>query len=86
MDWHDRIISDESVLLGKPTIKGSRISLELILDRLADGWTEKDILESYPRLTREDLQAVFAYVRECLKDGLLFEPHASLIDEQIHSG
>ena len=74
MNWQDRIISDPEVLVGKPTIKGTRILLELILDRSADGWTEKDILESYPRLTRDDLRAVFAYVQDCLKDGLLFHP------------
>ncbi len=77
MDWHERIVSDSDVLVGKPTIKGTRISLELILDRLADGWSEKDILDSYPRLTRDDLRAVFAYAHECLKDGLLF--HRDLI-------
>ena len=47
-NWRDHIISDENVLLGKPTIKGTRISLELILERLADGWTTDDILSSYP--------------------------------------
>ncbi len=72
MNWEDRIISDPKVLVGKPTIKGTRISVELILDRLADGWSEKEILESYPRLKPEDLRAVFAYVQECFKDGLLF--------------
>lgn len=77
MDWTDRIVSDPEVLVGKPTIKGTRLSVELILDRLADGWTEKDLLESYPRLTREDIRAVFAYVQDCLKDGLLF--HHDLI-------
>ncbi len=72
MNWEDRIVSDPDVLVGKPTIKGTRISLELIFDRLADGWTEKEILESYPRLTREDLQAAFAYAQECFQDGLMF--------------
>lgn len=72
MNWHERIISDEAVLLGKPTIKGTRISVEFILERMADGWSEQNILENYPHLTREDLQAVFGYAAECLKDGLLF--------------
>jgi uncharacterized protein (DUF433 family) len=72
MDWSERIVSDPEVLVGKPTIKGTRLSVELILDRLADGWTENDLLESYPRLTKEDLQAVFAYLQECMQDGLLF--------------
>lgn len=60
MNWKEHIISDKEVLLGKPTIKGTRISVELILDLLANGWTEKMIFESYPRLTQNDLKAVFA--------------------------
>ena len=73
MNWHDKIVSDTDVLLGKPTVKGTRISVEFILERLADGWTEQQILENYPRLTREDLQAIFSYAAESLKDGLLLQ-------------
>lgn len=61
MDWRLHIISNDAVLLGKPTIKGTRISVELILDLMANGWTEKMIFESYPQLTSEDLKAVFAF-------------------------
>ena len=68
MNWRDRIHSDPAILLGKPVIKGTRISVELLLGRLADGWTEADIFASYPRVTREDLQAVFAYVHELQGD------------------
>lgn len=71
MDWRERIISDPDVLVGKPSVKGTRLSVEFILERLADGWTEKDILENHPRLTHEDLQAVFSYANECIKDGFL---------------
>lgn len=78
MNWEDRIVSDPQVLVGKPTIKGTRISVELVLDRLADGWSEKDILQSYPRLTKEDIQAVFSYVQECFKDGLLFHQDVAI--------
>lgn len=73
MNWQERIVSDNSVLLGKPTIKGTRISVEFILERLADGWTQEQILENYPRLTKDDLRAVFSYVSECVKDVLIFE-------------
>lgn len=62
MNWPDYIVSDEKVLLGKPTIKGTRLSVEFLLERLADGWTEQDLLDNYPRLTKEALQAVFASV------------------------
>lgn len=60
MEWKDRIVSDRDILLGKPTIKGTRISVEFILDRLAGGWTEQMLLDNYPHLTREDLQAVLS--------------------------
>lgn len=76
MNWSERIVTDPKVLVGKPTIKGTRISVELILDRLADGWTEADLLDSYPRLTRDDLTAVFAFMRECMGDGLFMVDHS----------
>lgn len=72
MDWRKYIVADEAVLLGKPTIKGTRVSVEHIIGLLAQGWTEQQILENYPRINQESLQAVFSYVQECLKDGLLY--------------
>lgn len=72
MKWEDYIISEKNILLGKPTIKGTRISVEHIVSLLAQGWNEDQILENYPRLTKESLQAVFLYLQECLQDGLLF--------------
>lgn len=74
MNWKDYIVSDKEVLLGKPTIKGTRISVEHIVGLLAQGWTEVQILENSPRLTKESLQAVFSYIQECIHDGLLFSP------------
>lgn len=62
MDWHDRIVSDAETLFGKPRVKGTRISVELLLDRLADGWSVEDIIESYPHITREDIQTALAFV------------------------
>lgn len=63
--------------MGKPTIKGTRISIELILELLSAGWTEVMILESYPNITDQDLKAVFSY----LKEGLENEMYLSLSDE-----
>jgi uncharacterized protein (DUF433 family) len=68
MDWHGRIVTDSDTLFGKPRIAGTRIGVEFLLDLLASGWTEAQILESYPHLKPDDLQAVFAFVRDCLKD------------------
>lgn len=70
-NWEDRIISDESVLIGKPIIKGTRISVDHIIGLLAQGWHEQQILDNYPRITQQDLQAVFAYIYDCFHDGLL---------------
>lgn len=72
MDWKKYIVSDKDVLLGKPTIKGTRISVDHIVSLLAQGWTEKQILDNYPRLTMDSLKAVFTYIHECMQDGLLF--------------
>ncbi len=72
MDWKNYIVSDKEVLLGKPTIKGTRLSVDHIISLLAQGWTEQQILENYPRLTKENLKAVFLYIHECMEDGLLF--------------
>ncbi len=74
MKWQNYIVSDKEVLLGKPTIKGTRISVEHIVGLFAQGWTENEILENFPRLTKESLQAVFAYIQDCINDGLLFTP------------
>ena len=74
MDWQNYIVSDKEVLLGKPTIKGTRISVEHVVGLLAQGWSENEILENFPRLTKESLQAVFAYIQDCIHDGLLFTP------------
>jgi len=72
MVWADYIISDKGILLGKPTIKGTRISVELILDLLASGWDERQILDSYPSLTPEAIKAVFIYLKDCLQQELYF--------------
>jgi len=64
MEWRDRIVSNPEILVGKPVIKGTRISVELILGWLANGWTFEQVLESYPNITREDIQAVLAFVAE----------------------
>ena len=72
MKWQDYIVSDKEVLLGKPTIKGTRISVDHIISLLAQGWHEEQILKNYPRLTKESIQAVFSYVYDCMKDGLFY--------------
>jgi uncharacterized protein (DUF433 family) len=74
MNWRDHIVSDKDILLGKPIIIGTRLSVEHLVGLLAQGWSETQILENHPRLTKESLQALFTYIQECIHDGLLFSP------------
>jgi uncharacterized protein (DUF433 family) len=62
----DRIEIDPKVMMGKPVIKGTRIKVELVLRKLAEGATEDDLLDAYPRLTREDIRAAIAYAAETI--------------------
>ena len=66
MNWQDRIAIDAKVLVGKPFIKGTRISVELIVELLAAGWRQEQILDSYPNMTAEDIRACLAYASEML--------------------
>ena len=79
IEWGNFIHSDPSVLLGKPVIKGTRMAVEFILGLCAEGWTEDQILENYPNLTKESLLAVFAYTRECMREEFLYPLSAEAI-------
>jgi uncharacterized protein (DUF433 family) len=63
---HPRISQDPNVMVGKPVIKGTRITVELILRALGDGWSVETILEQYPHLTREDVLAAQAFAADSL--------------------
>ena len=72
MNWHEYIHSDPTILVGKPIIKGTRLSVEFLLGLMAEGWTENQILESYPQLRPEALQAMFAFAAESTRDELVY--------------
>ena len=74
MDWKPYIHSDPTILLGKPVVKGTRLSVEFILGLLAEGWTEQQLFESYPTLDAIALQAVFAFAVDCLKEDVFYTP------------
>jgi uncharacterized protein (DUF433 family) len=61
MPWPERVTVDPEILAGKPVIRGTRIAVELVLELLAAGQSEADILDNYPGLTREDVCACLAY-------------------------
>lgn len=67
-DWQDRIVVDPKILVGKPVIKGTRISVEFILDLLANNWTIEQIVDDYPQLRSEDITAVLKYAAEMVKE------------------
>ncbi len=66
MNWQDFIEARPEVMLGKPVLKGTRITVELILERLGDGWPEADILKAYPHLRPEHIRAAQAYAAAAL--------------------
>lgn len=72
MDWRDHITVDSRVLVGKPVVKGTRISVEMVVDLLAAGWTHEQILDSYPTLKADDVRACLAYAGELLHGEKVF--------------
>ena len=68
MDWRARIAADPKVMVGKPVVKGTRLTVEFIIELLGNGWSIEDILDNYPGLTREDIGACLLYAHDVLKD------------------
>lgn len=67
MHWTERITVDPEVLVGKPVVRGTRIAVEFVIELLAEGWSEAQILDNYPGLTHEDLRACLLYASDVLK-------------------
>lgn len=72
MTHHPRIALDPNVLVGKPVIRDTRLSVEFIIGLLADGWSEADILDNYPGITHDDVIACLAYARDTLSSEKVF--------------
>jgi uncharacterized protein (DUF433 family) len=66
------IVSDPAVMMGKPVIAGTRITVELILEKLAAGETIEQILAAHPRLTREAIQAALTFAAEALRADVVY--------------
>jgi uncharacterized protein (DUF433 family) len=69
---HPRVVLDPKVLVGKPVIRGTRLSVEFIIGLLADGWSEAQILENYPGITHDDVIACLVYARDMLSSEKVF--------------
>ena len=66
MGWEERVELNPEVLAGKPAVKGTRLSVQLILELLADGWSIEEILDQYPTLTKDDVLACLRYANRAL--------------------
>jgi uncharacterized protein (DUF433 family) len=72
----DRVELNPTVLQGKPVVRGTRIPVEDLLRKLSEGATEADLLDAYPRLTREDIQAALRYAADSIAHEVIVLPQA----------
>lgn len=75
------IVSNPKVMMGKPCIKGTRITVEIILDALAAGETFDQILSEYPFLTREGVQAALSFAADALRADIVYPTEEEVVSE-----
>jgi uncharacterized protein (DUF433 family) len=85
MDDKGRIVATADTLAGKPRITGTRIAVDLIVGRLADGWSFEQILESYPNITREDILAAQGFASQRKEAMSMSEIHF-IVEESPEGG
>ena len=68
MDWRGYIVTDPSILGGKPVLRGTRLSVEFVLELLAGGWNRESLHADYPNLTEDRIRAVLAYAAETFRE------------------
>jgi uncharacterized protein (DUF433 family) len=73
MSTHERIVVDPAVLVGKPVVRGTRLSVDFLVSLLAQGWPESEVLRNYPGLERDDLLACLEYASDAVKRESVFE-------------
>ncbi|MBX3618175.1 DUF433 domain-containing protein [Nitrosomonas sp.] len=78
--WKNRIVTNAEILAGKPVIVGTRISVELILDCLASGWSVAEFIENYPHVSREDVLAALGFAANVIRQ------RSFVRDEDIKKG
>lgn len=71
MSIHDRVESKPEIMLGKPVIKGTRIPVELIVRKLGEGASAEELLDGYPNLNKQDIQAALIYAADTLSNELI---------------
>ena len=73
IDWRPYIHTNPKILMGKPTIKGTRIAAEQILELLGQGYTSQRMIEEFPSLTEEQILVTLSYAADCIRKDALFE-------------
>ena len=76
-EWREHIDVQAEVMTGKPIVKGTRLTVEHIVDLLAQGWSEGDLLEEYPGLSDADIRACLAYAAEVMRNERVYPAQAS---------
>lgn len=66
------IISDPNIMMGKPVIRGTRITVEMVLEKMSAGETMEDLLEAYPHLTREGIRAALGFAAKALRADVVY--------------
>jgi uncharacterized protein (DUF433 family) len=74
MNWRDKITTNPQICHGKACIRGTRIMVSVILDNLASGLTQEEILKSYPSLSRPDIDAAVAYAADLAREKVIALP------------
>lgn len=72
VNWHDHISLDPDIMFGKPCFKGTRIPVELILEKIAMGQPVEDLLKGYPKLTPASIQAAQLYALDAVRNDIIF--------------
>ncbi len=72
LHWQERITVDPKIMFGKPVIRGTRIPVELILEKLANLETIEQLLQAYPRITAEDISACLSFAQHSVKNDLIY--------------
>ena len=71
-NYREMVVSDPGVMMGKPVIAGTRITVELILEKLAAGETVEQILDAHPRLTEQAIRAALAFAADALRADVVY--------------
>jgi uncharacterized protein (DUF433 family) len=77
MNWTTYISSDPAILYGKPAIRGTRIGVDLILEKLSSGQTIAQLLQAYPHLKEEQILACLAFAADSIKNEVVYEVSAA---------